>query len=185
MCISKTCFTFWHWHRANFVISRADDNIFFNHYIWSSPTFVEKKTTTYKQTNAAWPYFWSLFTNFCASGPCIYHATSIWRSLHGVNLKHFSEMYIFSERHTQGRSQPHRPGWAKVPLSSFFLKIWLSFLIFPQTLLIFFLILGRPWLRHWAHHANLKHVSGWHVSRCRDSWHHVIKPRKIAVRNMW
>ena len=38
----------------------------------------------------------------------------------------------------QGRSQPHSPGWARVPLSSFFLK---SRSIFPQTLLIFFLIL--------------------------------------------
>ena len=31
----------------------------------------------------------------------------------------------------QGGSQPHSPGWARVPLSSFFLKSRLSFLIFP------------------------------------------------------
>ena len=56
----------------------------------------------------------------------------------------------------QGRSQPHSPGWARIPLSSFFLKCWLIYLIFPQT---FFLPYfgspggrlahpGRPWLRH-------------------------------------
>ena len=57
----------------------------------------------------------------------------------------------------QGRSQPHSPGWARVPLSSFYLKFRLIFLIFTQTLLIFFLILalqvahpGRPWLCHWG-----------------------------------
>ena len=39
-------------------------------------------------------------------------------------------------------SQPHSPGWARVPLSSFFLKFRSVFPIFPQTLLIFFLILA-------------------------------------------
>ena len=42
----------------------------------------------------------------------------------------------------QGRSQPHSPGWARVPLSSFFLKFRSIFLIFPQTLIIFFVILA-------------------------------------------
>ena len=42
----------------------------------------------------------------------------------------------------QGRIQPHSPGWARVPLSSFFPQILINFLIFPQTLLIFFLILA-------------------------------------------
>ena len=42
----------------------------------------------------------------------------------------------------QGRSQPHSPGWARVPLSSFFfLQFWSIYLIFPETLLFFFLIL--------------------------------------------
>ena len=41
---------------------------------------------------------------------------------------------------TQGRSQPHSS--AIFPLSSFFLKSRSIFLIFPQTLLIFFLILA-------------------------------------------
>ena len=60
----------------------------------------------------------------------------------------------------QGRSQPHSSGWARVPLSSFFLKLWSIFLIFPQTLLIFFPHFGSPggrvahpgrlWLRHWS-----------------------------------
>ena len=43
----------------------------------------------------------------------------------------------------QGRSQPHSPGWARVPLFS--LKFGSSFLTFPQTFLIFFLILGIRW----------------------------------------
>ena len=42
----------------------------------------------------------------------------------------------------QGCSQPHSPGWARVPLSSFFLKFWSILLILPQTFLIFFLILA-------------------------------------------
>ena len=37
----------------------------------------------------------------------------------------------------QGCSQPHSPGWARVPLSSFFLKFRSVFLIYPQSLLIF------------------------------------------------
>ena len=45
--------------------------------------------------------------------------------------------------HCQGRSQPHSPGWAIVPLSSFFSYNFDQFLyIFSQTLLIFFLILA-------------------------------------------
>ena len=43
----------------------------------------------------------------------------------------------------EGRSQPHSPGWARVPLSSFVPQILMNLFypIFPQTLLIFFLIL--------------------------------------------
>ena len=43
---------------------------------------------------------------------------------------------------TQGRSQPHSSGWARVPLSSFFPQISIIFHIFSQTFLIFFLILA-------------------------------------------
>ena len=54
----------------------------------------------------------------------------------------------YESKYMQGRSQPHSPGWARVPLSSFCLKFWSIYLIFPQTLLIFFLILvlrvGEP-----------------------------------------
>ena len=79
----------------------------------------------------------------------------------------------------QGRSQPHSPGWARVPLSSFSLKFRLSFLIFPQTLLIFFLILalrgrvahpGRPWLRHWST-----------LNLFNDS----VRPRYLFVKTDW
>ena len=41
----------------------------------------------------------------------------------------------------QGRSQPHSHGWARVPLSSFFLKVCSIFLDFPQFSLIIFPIL--------------------------------------------
>ena len=44
----------------------------------------------------------------------------------------------------QGRSQPHSPGCmgkSSTFLINFFLKFWSIYLIFPQTLLIFFLIL--------------------------------------------
>ena len=33
----------------------------------------------------------------------------------------------------QGRSQPHSPGWARVPLSSFFLEIWIKFSYFSSN----------------------------------------------------
>ena len=49
----------------------------------------------------------------------------------------------FAPHPIQGRSQPHGSGWARVPLSSFFPQISINFsFIFPQTLLILFLILA-------------------------------------------
>ena len=58
----------------------------------------------------------------------------------------------------QGRSQPHSPGWARVPLSSFFPQISINF----SSNFTYFLPHfgppggrvahpGRPWLRHWNH----------------------------------
>ena len=47
----------------------------------------------------------------------------------------------------QGSSQPHSPRWARVPLSSFFLKSRLSFLIFPQ---IFYSFSSSFWPSGWA-----------------------------------
>ena len=44
---------------------------------------------------------------------------------------------------SQGRNQPHSPGWARVPLSSLFLKFWSIFLIFPYFLPHFGLPGGR------------------------------------------
>ena len=41
----------------------------------------------------------------------------------------------------QGRSQPHSPGWANVPLSSIFPQIFIIFSYFSSNFLIFFLIL--------------------------------------------
>ena len=66
--------------------------------------------------------------------------------------KHLTFIFL---RYKQARSQPHSPGWTRVPLSSFFLKFWSIFLILPQNLLIFSSFWfsgwdpGRPWLRHW------------------------------------
>ena len=74
-------------------------------------------------------------------------------------------------RYLQGCSQPHSPVWARLPLSSFFLKFrsfsfffhfhFLFFFIFPQTLLnsSFFPLggrvahPGRPWLRLYLKHT--------------------------------
>ena len=59
----------------------------------------------------------------------------------------------------QGRSQPHRPGWAKVPLSSFFPQILIKFSYFSSNFPHILPHFGppggrvvhpqRPWLRHW------------------------------------
>ena len=79
---------------------------------------------------------WSKGTPTCISTP---NTRNIWHC-----LTKYGKLYAVLHLMTgcnQGRSQPHSPGWAKVPLSSFFLKFWSIFLIFPQTLLIFFLIL--------------------------------------------
>ena len=43
----------------------------------------------------------------------------------------------------QGRSQPHSRGWARVPLSSFFLKFWSIFVLFLKLSSLF-------WLSGWA-----------------------------------
>ena len=42
---------------------------------------------------------------------------------------------LWGSAYKQGRSQPHSPGWARVPLSSFFPQILIIYLIFSQTLL--------------------------------------------------
>ena len=58
----------------------------------------------------------------------------------------------------QGRSQPHSPGWARVPLSSFFPQISINFFYFSSNFPCFLPHFGppggrvahpgRPWLRH-------------------------------------
>ena len=71
----------------------------------------------------------------------------------------------------QGRSQPHSPGWARVHFPHFFLKFWSIFLIFPQNLLISFLILallvgesptreGPGYATDDMYDANFQHISG-------------------------
>ena len=61
-----------------------------------------------------------------------------WRNTPTEGLHSSPAQRIFG----QGRNQPHSPGWARVHLPHFFLKFWSIFLIFPQNLLIFFLILA-------------------------------------------
>ena len=58
-------------------------------------------------------------------------------------------MYVTPEelRANQGRSQPHSPGWARVPLSSFFLKISINFSYFFLKLYLFS---SSFWSSGWA-----------------------------------
>ena len=65
MCISETCFRLAPCKLCD--IEGRQQYIFLIHCIRSSPTFVTEKQTN-KQTTAGWPYFWSLFTAFYASG---------------------------------------------------------------------------------------------------------------------
>ena len=51
-------------------------------------------------------------------------------------------MWVYFCGFGQDRSQPHSPGWAELHFPHVFLKFQSIFLIFPQTLLIFFLILA-------------------------------------------
>ena len=83
------------WHRANFVISRADDNMSFLIITFEVALLLLLKNKQTKKEMQSGLTFGLFFTNFYASGPCIYHATSIWRSLHGAYLKHVSELHIF------------------------------------------------------------------------------------------
>ena len=63
-------------------------------------------------------------------------------------------------RQMQCRSQPHSPGWARVPLSSFSPKFWTFFSYFSSNFSHFLPHFGspggrlahpgRPWLRHWT-----------------------------------
>ena len=72
---------------------------------------------------------------------------------------------------SQGHSQPHSPGWARVPLSSFF--PWIS-INFSSNFTYFLPHFGPPggrvahprrlWLRHW-----LKPPTHW-LCPCKDSY---------------
>ena len=65
---------------------------------------------------------------------------------------------VQSQGHTC--SQPHSPGWARGPLSSFFPRMSINFSYFSSNFTYFFPHFGplggrvahpgRPWLRHWA-----------------------------------
>ena len=63
------------------------------------------------------------------------------------------------DQNGQGRSQPHSPRWARVPLSSLFPQISIKFSYFSSNFYSFLPHFGplgggvahpgRPWLRHW------------------------------------
>ena len=67
-------------------------------------------------------------------------------------------VYIVT-RWDQGRSQPHSPGWARVPLSSFLPQTSINFSYFSSNIAYFLPHFGlsggrvahpgRPWLRRW------------------------------------
>ena len=89
---------------------------------------------------------WSESWSSCGSG-------IVWSILpSSVHMVHMS----FPD--TQGRSQPHSPGWARVPLSSFFPQILINFSYFSSSFTYFLPHFGppggwvthpgRPWLRH-------------------------------------
>ena len=119
----------------------------FDHPVCSNPNKVGHQIYLFYERSSLHPsrsvivFIWSSFT----------------KNLRVLSM--VTKMYIFLMLHPihpvflryigiQGRKQPHSPGWARVPLSSFFPQIWSIYLIFPQTLLIFFLILvlrvGEP-----------------------------------------
>ena len=80
----------------------------------------------------------------------------------------------------QGRSQPHSPGWARVPLSSFFPQISIIFSYFSSNFSQFLPQFGspggrlahpgRPWLRHWISIKVLITIlHGYVISRNNDA----------------
>ena len=79
----------------------------------------------------------------------------------------FNYLYTIVYTLIQGRSQPHSPAWARVPLSSFFPQVWIKFSYFSSNFSHFLPHFdppggqvahpGRPWLRHCTNH---NHISG-------------------------
>ena len=75
------------------------------------------------------------------------------------------DLSLLQLHYTQGRSQPHSPGWAIVPLSSFFSQILIIFFLFSSNFAYFLPHFGlpggrvahpgRPWLRHWLYTSQL------------------------------
>ena len=84
------------WHRANFVISRADDNMSFLTITFevALATFVtEKQTNKEMQPGLTFGLFSLMF--MLQDHAFIMRLRYDERSLHGANLKHGSEMHIF------------------------------------------------------------------------------------------
>ena len=76
-----------------------------------------------------------------------------WLAVNNCVLIFASKMWqIQCTQHAhQGRSQPHSPGRARIPLSSFFPEILIIFSCFFSSNFSHFLphFGRRPWLRHW------------------------------------
>ena len=90
------------------------------------------------------------------------HSLNVFVYCQGWNASKLQHTYTFLYV-TQGRSQPHSPGWdagARVPLSSFFPQISINFSYFSSNFSYFLPHFGppggrlahpeRPWLRHWC-----------------------------------
>ena len=78
----------------------------------------------------------------------------------GWSIMHVFCFSTYKKNPEQGRSQPHSPGWARVPLSSFFPQSLINSTYFSSNFTYFLphfgppggrvTHLGRSWLRHWS-----------------------------------
>ena len=99
-------------------------------------------------------FFFSFFFFFFGGGTDLERG----RGMYGpedplfAHLPYFHKGPISSKRtRKQGRSQPHSPGWARVPLSSFFPKILIFFPYFSSNFSHFFpRFFSSFWLSGWA-----------------------------------
>ena len=143
MCHPETCFRlawcavlknahFWYvsdWNRTSFVLARADTNVFLTHCIWSRPTFIIDK-----QTNAAWPYLWSLRANSSSmlqglvfnmrlpyDKVCtvpiwnMFQKCQFFRTTPHANLKHVSGWHIFTKLSMCSSPNPYQPHLRPTP----------------------------------------------------------------------
>ena len=115
--------------------------------IWPMHAFQQKNTSILGKTCSDTPTNRHYIIKICVQK---------WRvkmgcTIHNQCSKHTSShppptMLVTLQRHwhAQGSSQPHSPGWARLPLSSFFPQIPLSFSYFSSNFLHFLPHFGLP-----------------------------------------